>query len=1068
MSGFARTLAAAAMLAATVTVAAPTVVETEPLPPAEQRTRFRLPAEFEIQLVAAEPTIQKPMNLAFDTRGRLWVTHSVEYPFAAPADAEPRDGLTVLEDFGPDGLARKATRFAEGLNIPIGVLPLPCTDPDGRGQAVIVWSIPHIWKLTDTDGDGRADQREVLYGPFAFDDTHGNQNSFRLAADGWVYANHGFRNHSRVKLRGEGTEVLHLKSGNGYRFRPDGSAIEQVSWGQVNPFGMDFDALDNRFNADCHSRPLTMLLRGGRYLSPFGLRNDDYDDGLGAAPETTTDGHGSTGIAGVAICDTDRMPPAYRGSVFVGNVVTNVIHRDVVEWRGSSPWVERPEEFLDCDDKWFRPVDLTLGPDGALYVADFYNCIIGHYEVDLKHPRRDRDRGRIWRVVWKGAGGHGGPPDLSRLAAAELATLLDAPTETLRRLAFDQLVERGPADATVPPTLPAAAGGEHRRARTLRILGRLGLLDEATIEAAAADESRLVRVHLVKAIECLPDRRPAHDATVRGLLADPDPFVRRSAAESLAARFSDGGLARPTLDALPELLAGLRTAAADDTQLSHALRMAIAASLRSAGPESLATLAVAEVDRAALLDIVAGLPGSTLAGYGLGLARISAGGRDGVPPGGLPRRPATMPAASIERVCRSVARYGDPMLVDEAAIFARDLCGDDADAAAAVLQAMLDGARESSRPIADGSGLAGWARWLLEAVSAMPTATRPTDMLAAARPTDMLAAARPTDATVRAAIAVAERLSVKEASGLAIATVRDPTRPIDLRREAAATALALDLDPAVEVLVARLADPGEPAAARVEFARQLAGVDLPQARDAIAAALATAPAAQQRELALATLTGRQFAEAMLVLVERGKVSARLLQDPQVARRVRDVGVADADGRIAALTSGLTSVDEGNRGLIERVAKQVASGSGSAEAGGAVFMKHCAACHRHAGVGSLVGPQLDGVGLRGPERLLEDILDPNRNVDEAFRTTVVLLADGRVVSGLELRDDGADAVFVDASGREFRVPRAEIEETTVTSLSPMPSNMADQIGEEALPDLVAYLRKSAAPPNPGPP
>ena len=126
-------------------------------------------------------------------------------------------------DFGPDGRARRAERFAEGLNIPIGVLPL------GAGHEAIVWSIPHIWKLTDADHDGRAEKREILYGPFDVADTHGNQNAFRLMPDGWVYACHGFRNDSHVRLRGEGPVVMHLQSGNASRFRPDGSAIEQVT-----------------------------------------------------------------------------------------------------------------------------------------------------------------------------------------------------------------------------------------------------------------------------------------------------------------------------------------------------------------------------------------------------------------------------------------------------------------------------------------------------------------------------------------------------------------------------------------------------------------------------------------------------------------------------------------------------------------------------------------------------------------------------------------------------------------------------------------------------------------------
>jgi putative heme-binding domain-containing protein len=123
--------------------------------------------------------------------------------------------------------------------------------------------------------------------------------------------------------------------------------------------------------------------------------------------------------------------------------------------------------------------------------------------------------------------------------------------------------------------------------------------------------------------------------------------------------------------------------------------------------------------------------------------------------------------------------------------------------------------------------------------------------------------------------------------------------------------------------------------------------------------------------------------------------------------------------------------------------------------------NCAACHRFANQGGLVGPQLAGIGQRGPERLLEDMLDPSRNVDEAFRTTTVTLADDRVVSGLRLREEGGDVVFADATGTEVRLPKAEIEETMTSRLSPMPANVIDQIGEANLPHLLAYLLEQPA-------
>jgi putative heme-binding domain-containing protein len=264
-----------------------------------------------------------------------------------------------------------------------------------KGDSAIVYSIPKIWLLTDVDGDGFAEKREPLYTGFGYTDTHGGASSFIYWIDGWIYGTHGFKNHSEVRDRAGHVTVV--DSGNTYRFRPDGSAFEIYAHGQTNPFGLAFDPLGNLFSADSHSKPVYMLLRGG-YYEGIGKQHD----GLGFAPRITDDDHGSSAIAGIACYADDKWPEEYRGNLFNGNPVTQRINRDRLEWHGSTPQAIRRPDFLTCDDPWFRPVNLKLGPDGALYIADFYNPIIGHYEVPLTHPARDHAHGRIWRVVWRG------------------------------------------------------------------------------------------------------------------------------------------------------------------------------------------------------------------------------------------------------------------------------------------------------------------------------------------------------------------------------------------------------------------------------------------------------------------------------------------------------------------------------------------------------------------------------------------------------------------------------------------------------------------------------------------
>ena len=539
------------------------VRKADPLDAVESLKLFDVPDGFRMELVAASPDIGQPMNLAFDERGRLWVTSTLEYPYPAPLGQPGRDTIKLLEDTNGDGTYDKLTTFADGLNIPTGIYPYR----DG----VVAWSIPNIWFLRDTDGDGRADKREKLYGPLGFErDTHGMQSSFTRGLDGWLHLTHGFNNTTTVNAA-DGSSIT-MNSGNTYRVQLDGSSVQQFTFGQVNPFGMCLDSFGNFYTADCHSSPIYQLIRDAYYPS-FGKPHD----GMGFAPTVIRHTHNSSGLCGIVFNQDNHWPAEFRDNIFVGNVVTSRVNRDRIQWRGSSPKGTKLPDLIRTRDPWFRPVDLQFGPDGALYIADFYNRIIGHYEVRLDHPGRDRETGRIWRLVYNG-------PKSERLAksvnlpAAPLEQAiaeLASPLLARRMTATDYLADDvgQPAAAPLGQAMARAVGKPELKAHGAWVLHRLGQLDEATQLRLANDKSELVRVHARRIAAAQKNWTPKTTAMVLAGLHDSSPQVRRAAADALS-RQSHADHIRPLLTALGQ-------APATDGHLRHALRIALRNNLRA-------------------------------------------------------------------------------------------------------------------------------------------------------------------------------------------------------------------------------------------------------------------------------------------------------------------------------------------------------------------------------------------------------------------------------------------------------------------------------------------------------
>jgi putative heme-binding domain-containing protein len=971
--------------------------------PEEERNAFHLPEGFDIELVAAEPDIHKPLNIAFDDWGRLWVTDTLEYPFPAAEGATPRDGVKVLENFQPNGRAATIRTFADGLNIPIGLLPLP------SGNAALVHSIPDVFRLIDTDADGRADRREVLYGTYGFKDTHGMTNAFTTGFDGWIYACHGFSNSSTVE--GSDHAAITMKSGNVYRMRPEGTHLEYFTHGQVNPFGLAFDPLGNLYSSDCHSRPIYQLLRGAWYPS-FGAPHD----GLGFGPDMMKHDHGSTGIAGVVSYAANQFPEPYRGTMFIGNVVTNRINHDRLEWHGSSPKAIQQPDFLWSDDNWFRPVDLELGPDGALYVADFYNRIIGHYEVPLTHPGRDRERGRIWRIVYRGTQGKGEAKTVARRGGRPEATRDDLIADlghanlSVRQSAANQLAEQprySDADSALK-TVALRDEDPWRRVHALWVLHRRGLLDDPLLKAAAGAPEPALRVHAQRLLGEQPSLSGLERDLVLNGLGDSDPLVQRCAAEALG-RHPDPAFIGP-------LLQLRQTSSADDTHLVHVVRMALRDQFGWAGLEAKPR---SDRDLRDVADVATGVPSAAAARFLLTRLR----GDDK-----LRRQPP-------EPYVHHVARYGAKGTEAELTEFIGGLQSAGLPLQAALLKAAQQGIEER------GAKPAGATRKLAQGVA--------TALLDSPNGTEVLAG-----------IQLATNFRLHELDARLTALARDKQADESSRTTALSALSTVAPVPTIPLLGQILSDPSETFPLREKVVTTLGTLARPASDAALLAVLPTAPGRLQTAIASSLVARLDGARALLDAVAAGKASARVLQEPRVARLLALPKLSDLKERLDGLLKGLPPADNRINELLTERRQRFDSAPRDPEHGAKVFEKTCMACHQVRGQGARVGPQLDGIGSRGVDRLLEDILDPSRNVDQAFRTTQLALTDGRVVTGLLLREEGEVLVLADSQGKEVRISRNQVEDRSLVQLSPMPANFVDQVAEADLHDLLAYLLATA--------
>lgn len=495
-----------------------------PLTPEASLKHWQVPPGFELQLFAAEPDVVNPIAMAWDERGRLWVAETIDYPNDKQPEGQGHDVIRILEDTDQDGRADKITLFADRLSIPTGIVL-------ANGGAIVA-EAPYFLFLKDTDGDDRADVRQKIMTGWDTADTHAGPSNLHWGFDNRLWGAVGYSGFNGV------VSGKQIRFGAGiYRFRPDGSELELVADFTNNTFGLGFSETFDIFGSTANNEHSVYVPIPNRY----------YEDasGLQSPGRKKIDGHyaifpvaahtrqvdsqgGFTSAAGHNLYTARSFPQEYWNRIaLVGEATGNLLHRAVIERAGSGYREVDGRNLLASDDEWTSPVAAQVGPDGAVWILDWYAFIKQHntpwprppggmrWQTGKGNsyitPYRDRESGRIYRLVWKSAP-RSTPLTLSRNRPQQLVATLRNTNMFWRMTAQRLLVERGRVD--VLPEL-------------YRIIA------DPTRDAIGLNSPAVHAIWTVHGLGALNGTNPAAEQVVRAALRHPAPGVRKNALMAL-------------------------------------------------------------------------------------------------------------------------------------------------------------------------------------------------------------------------------------------------------------------------------------------------------------------------------------------------------------------------------------------------------------------------------------------------------------------------------------------------------------------------------------------------------
>lgn len=976
------------------------------LTPAEALKKMTVPEGFHVELVASEPNLINPVAMTFDERGRIWITESLEYP---RREAGPgRDRVKVLESTRGDGKYDKITIFAEGLNIPSGIAV-------GHG-GVWVANAPDILFYKEGPDGKAAGKPEVVVTGFGRTDTHELPNSLVWGPDGWLYGLNGVFNYSHVKQNGKEWKFTCAL----FRIHPRTREFQLFCEGTSNPWGVALDTEGSFFVSACVIDHLWHLVETGYYHRQGG----PYPPFTWKLGSIVKHKHQKAAYCGLHYFDSDAYPPEYREKLYMGNIHGGCINSDELTRDGSTYFAKPRPDFLSANDQWFMPVSQKTGPDGCLYVLDWYDRYHCYQDANRDPKGIDRLNGRLYRVVYKDYKAPG-KFDLGKETDLQLTERLSSPNvyfrDAAQRVLTQRLAEQGqkggdpllrwsdlPRNGAVGPSSLARLVLDEKLPRKARLHALWVLVGANLVEAPLSTDGTLFdallkhkdptfRAWAVRAAGNAQqgpntDKEVVAAKKVVALVSDPSPDVRLQVAIAAPKMLKE--------KALPVLVEVLR-AGGDDRVIPVIVWQNLYPLLEDHAEEFL-KLAAADLSKNPNLDKL------------------------------LPR--------AVERVL--ARKKVEPALV------------------VALLDLLLNGS----------SSEVGAARQCLDLLAGkIQTEELHAEQLSALGE-KLLPRLKPLlekegsplhlDAALLAA-------SLKEPAGIVIARRLFSQSGDETRRLRALEALVSARDAGLLKAVGPVLTDGKAGSSnfRGQVLSALGRLDEP----AVAAVVLEAfprlePSLQPRAIELLTQRpawGKELLDAMA----KKKVPATMLnvnharrlngsKDPAILKLVRDLWGTVREDRNPAREK----VVEEMRALLNRT-------PGDPLKGMQVFKTVCGQCHKIHGEGQDVGPDITANGRASFDQLLSNVFDPSLVIVAAYQATNVTTTRGRTVTGLLVEDSPQRLVLKGQGGKVETIARDDVEEVHVSKVSLMPEGVENQLKPQEIADLFAFLVLEKPPGDP---